>query len=83
MATYVIMPKNGIQMEEGTITTWFKKVGDEVVEGEPLFEMETDKVCITVESKVSGTLLKILCEEGETAAVAENIAIIGEKGEVV
>ena len=49
MATIVIMPKQGLMMEEGTITSWLKKEGEAVTAGEPLFEMETDKLTITKE----------------------------------
>lgn len=83
MATYIKMPKQGIQMEEGTITSWLKKVGEHVTAGEPLFEMETDKVSITIDANISGILLKIICGEDETVAITENIAVIGEKGEVL
>lgn len=76
----VIMPKQGLQMTEGIITTWYAKEGDTVRQGQPLFDMETDKLAITIDSNVSGTLLKILCPEGETAEVATPIAVIGEPG---
>jgi pyruvate dehydrogenase E2 component (dihydrolipoamide acetyltransferase) len=78
---YVIMPKQGLQMTEGTIIKWIKQPGDAVTAGEPLFEMETDKLTITIDAMVSGTLLSILRGEGETVPITENIAIIGEKGE--
>mgnify|MGYP000046630836 CR=1 FL=1 len=50
MATKVIMPKQGLQMTEGTITQWLVQEGGKCVEGEPLFEMETDKLTITMDS---------------------------------
>jgi pyruvate dehydrogenase E2 component (dihydrolipoamide acetyltransferase) len=78
---YVIMPKQGLQMTEGTIIKWLKQPGDTVTAGEPLFEMETDKLTITIDATVSGTLLSILRGEGETVPITENIAVIGEKGE--
>ena len=81
MAEIIIMPKQGLQMTEGLITTWLVQEGQEVKAGEPLFEMETDKLAITIDSTVSGTLLKILCEEGESAEVASPIAVIGAPGE--
>lgn len=74
--TYVIMPKQGLQMEEGIITNWLVKEGENVTVGQPLFEMDTDKVTLTVESKVSGKLVKILQKEGDTVPVGENVAII-------
>ena len=81
MGELIIMPKQGLQMTEGMITAWLVSEGQEVKAGEPLFEMETDKLAITIDSTVSGTLLKILCEEGETAEVAAPIAVIGNPGE--
>jgi pyruvate dehydrogenase E2 component (dihydrolipoamide acetyltransferase) len=81
MANKVIMPKQGLQMTEGLITKWLVKEGSAVKEGEPLFEMETDKLSITMDAAFSGTLLKIVRGEGETVPITETIAIIGEKGE--
>lgn len=81
MAQRIIMPKQGLQMTEGVITEWLKREGDVVQEGEPLFEMETDKLSITIDASASGTLLKILFEEGEIIPVAETIAVVGEPGE--
>lgn len=74
------MPKQGLQMTEGTIIKWLKKEGEEVKEGEPLFEMETDKLTITMDATASGTLLKIVRGEGEVVPITETIAIIGEPG---
>ena len=81
MASIVIMPKQGLQMTEGTINHWFKKEGDAVTEGEPLFEMETDKLSIEIDANVSGTLLKIIHPEGSTVEITRPIAIIGNPGE--
>lgn len=81
MAERIIMPKQGLQMTVGVITEWLKHEGDAVKQGEPLFEMETDKLAITIDASCSGTLLKILCEEGEVVPVAETVAIVGEPGE--
>jgi pyruvate dehydrogenase E2 component (dihydrolipoamide acetyltransferase) len=79
----VIMPKLGLTMETGRIEKWHKKEGDRVEKGEVLFEVMTDKVTIEVESYDSGTLLKILHEEGEDIPVTEVVAYIGEQGEKV
>ena len=76
MTVNVILPKQGLQMEEGTIVKWWKKEGDSVSEGETLFEMETDKVTMEVPSPASGKVLKILKAEGETVPVAEVVATI-------
>ena len=83
MAQEVQMPKLGQTMEEGTIERWLKKEGDTVTKGEPLFEVTTDKATLEVEAFVSGTLLKVLVNEGETVPVNEVIAFVGEKGEAV
>ena len=83
MATRVFMPKAGMAMEEGTILQWFKKEGDKVSAGEPLLEIETDKVNMEVEAPASGVLLKIFRPEGETVPVTETIGWIGEPGEKV
>lgn len=81
MATKVTMPKQGLLMTEGYITKWLISEGDLVTQDEPLFEMETDKLTITIDSPATGILLKIIRGEGETVPVTENIAIIGESGE--
>ena len=81
MANIVIMPKQGLQMTEGYITKWLKAEGESVNEGEPLFEMETDKLTITIDSSFSGTLIKIIHPEGSTVPITEAIAVIGEAGE--
>lgn len=77
------MPKQGLMMEEGTITSWLKKEGEAVTAGEPLFEMETDKLTITMDAEASGTLLKILHPEGDVVPITQPIAVLGEPGEDV
>ncbi|MBR5471096.1 MAG: lipoyl domain-containing protein, partial [Oscillibacter sp.] len=77
MASIVIMPKQGLMMTEGTIINWLKKEGEEVAAGTPLFEMETDKLTITMDAEVSGTLLKIIQPEGSVVPITEPIAIVG------
>ena len=81
MASIVIMPKQGLMMTEGTITTWLKKEGEEVTAGTPLFEMETDKLTITMDAEVSGTLLKIIHPAGDVVPITQPIAIVGTPGE--
>lgn len=81
MANVVIMPKQGLQMTEGTIISWKHKEGEEVKANSPLFEMETDKLTITIDSDFDGTLLKIIRQEGEVVPITEPIAIIGTPGE--
>ncbi len=83
MAYKVIMPKSGMAMETGKIVKWLKAEGDSVETGEPLLEIETDKVNMEVEAMNSGVLLKILAHEGETIPVIQTIGYIGEEGETV
>jgi pyruvate dehydrogenase E2 component (dihydrolipoamide acetyltransferase) len=75
------MPKAGMAMEEGQIIRWLKKEGDTVETGEPILEIETDKVAMEVEAERSGVLLKITRGDGETVPVTETIGYIGEEGE--
>ncbi len=81
MAELVKMPKMGATMKEGKLTKWLVKEGDEVEEGDGLFEVETDKLSNEVESYEDGVVLKIMVQEGETVACQSPLAIIGEKGE--
>ena len=78
--TVVTMPRLSDTMEEGTVATWLKKVGDEVSEGDILAEIETDKATMEFESFQSGNLLYIGLQEGESAKVDSLLAIIGPKG---
>ena len=81
MAEKVIMPKQGLQMTEGTITNWIVQEGGACTEGEPLFEMETDKLTITMDSPATGTLLKIVHGDGDVVPITNIIGVIGEPGE--
>ena len=80
MATEIKLPRLGQGMESGTIVKWLKSEGDAVQKGEPLYELDTDKVTQEVESDASGVLLKIAVQEGEVD-VGRTIAVIGEQGE--
>ncbi len=82
MATEIKLPRLGQGMESGTIVKWLKSEGDEVEKGEPLYELDTDKVTQEVEADAAGVLLKIRIREGEVA-VGKTIAVIGEAGEEV
>src|SRR5258708_36808114 len=77
----VEMPKMGDTMEEGKILQWIKREGDEVKKGEPIAEIETDKVNIEIEAFVAGILRKILVPEGESAPIGATIAYIGTADE--
>ncbi len=81
MAEVISMPRLSDTMEEGTVATWLKEVGDVTKEGDILAEIETDKATMEFESFYEGTLLHIGVQEGETATVDALLAIIGEKGE--
>jgi pyruvate dehydrogenase E2 component (dihydrolipoyllysine-residue acetyltransferase) len=82
MAEEVKLPRLGQGMEAGTVNRWLKSEGDTVAKGEPLFEVDTDKVTQEVESDFAGVLLKIVLPSGE-APVGQTIAYIGEAGEEV
>jgi 2-oxoglutarate dehydrogenase E2 component (dihydrolipoamide succinyltransferase) len=76
----ITLPQLGETVTEGTITRWFKKVGDTVSADEPLFEVSTDKVDTEVPSPISGTLTEIRVAEGETVPVGTVIAVVGVAG---
>lgn len=81
MAEIITMPRLSDTMEEGTVASWLKKVGDKIEEGDILAEIETDKATMEFESFHEGTLLHIGVQEGETTKVDALLAIIGEEGE--
>src|SRR3989304_3528087 len=76
----VIMPKMGDAMTEGKVLIWRKKVGDAVAQGEPIAEIETDKVNVDIEAEEAGTLVEIVVGEGQSAPVGAKIAAIGAPG---
>ena len=82
MASEVKLPRLGQGMEAGTIVKWLKAEGDSVQKGEPLYELDTDKVTQEVEAEASGVLLKIAVASGEVP-VGQTVAVIGEAGEQV
>ena len=77
----VVMPRLSDSMEEGTILSWMKAVGDEVAVGDELVEIETDKANMVYEADESGTLTEIVAEEGATLPIGEVIGRIGEAGD--
>lgn len=81
MATKVLVPRLGEGVEEVTVTKWLKQVGDPVKELEPLLEINTDKVDTEIPAPVSGTVLKIVAEEGVPAKVGAVLAFIGAADE--
>ena len=83
MSSQVTLPRLGQGMESGTIVRWLKSEGDRVEKGEPLYELDTEKVTQEVEADASGVLLRILAKEGEEIDVGKAVAVIGEEGEEV
>ncbi len=83
MATKVLVPRLGEGVDEVTVTKWLKQEGDSIKELEPLLEVNTDKVDTEIPAPASGTVLKIVAQEGQPAKVGELLAIIGKPGESV
>src|SRR3990170_4009070 len=83
MVRPVVMPKLGQSEEEGTLVRWLKKEGDAVAKGDVLFEIETDKALLEVESFFQGTLLKIVVPEGQTVPVQSTVGFVGEPDEPI
>ncbi|KIX11126.1 dihydrolipoamide acetyltransferase family protein [Dethiosulfatarculus sandiegensis] len=81
MSVEVTMPKWGLTMEEGIVSKWFKQPGDAVEKGEPLFEVETEKITNQVESPASGILHQIVVAEGSKVPVGTVLAVLAEPGE--
>jgi len=81
MVVNVIMPKLGWVMERGRITSWLKREGEQVSKGEPLFEVETEKVTVEVEAPASGILRKILARAGSVVEVFRVVGVIGSPDE--
>ena len=76
MKKEIKMPKLRPEMKEGVLCAWLKEEGDRVSVGEPVFEIETDKVVNQVESTENGVIKKLLFEDGDTVAVDTAVAII-------
>jgi pyruvate dehydrogenase E2 component (dihydrolipoamide acetyltransferase) len=83
MVRPITMPKLGQSEEVGTLVRWRKKVGDAVVKGDILFEIETDKAVLEVESFFEGTLLKIVVQEGTTVPINTTVGFVGDPGEAI
>ncbi len=76
----IIVPELAESITEGTISTWFKQVGDSVEKGENVLELETDKVNVEIVSEEAGVISELKAEEGDTVEVGQVIAVIGEGG---
>ena len=81
MASEILMPKLGLTMKTGTLVKWLKEEGDRVVSGDPLFEVETEKLTNTIEALADGVILKKTAVQGEKYAVGAVLGYIGEPGE--
>ena len=78
MTHEITLPRVGTNMEEATILRWMKGIGERFAQGEPLYEIETDKVTYEVEAPASGQLLEIRVPDGENARVGQVVAVYGE-----
>ncbi len=83
MAKNVIMPALEMAQESGVLVNWLKKEGESVTKGEPLMEIETDKVTVEIEAPASGILRGILAHEGDKVPVGQTIAWILAPGEAL
>ncbi len=83
MATSMVMPQMGYDMKEGKVVRWFKKEGEEVVRGEVIAEIETDKATVEYEAYTGGVMAKIVAQEGVTIPVGGLIAVITSPGEAI
>jgi pyruvate dehydrogenase E2 component (dihydrolipoamide acetyltransferase) len=83
MVRPITMPKLGQSEEVGTLVRWRKKVGDPVAKGDILFEIETDKALLEVESFFEGTLLKTVVQEGTTVPINTTVGFVGDPGEAI
>ena len=81
MAAKVIMPQAGQDLETGVVRHWLKAEGDSVAKGEPIVQIETEKVTLDVEAPAAGVLLRILVPDDTETAIFSTIAIIGQPGE--
>ncbi len=81
MATNVLLPQWGMNMEDGTLTKWLVSEGDEIAEGQPLVEVETAKINSELESPATGVVAHIMAAEGALVKVGEIVAVIGALGE--
>ncbi|MGB9183264.1 MAG: biotin/lipoyl-containing protein, partial [Solirubrobacteraceae bacterium] len=81
MAREIVMPRLSDSMEEGTILKWLVAEGDELREGQPLVEVETDKAVVTHEADAPAIVLALLVGEGANVAVGAPILVVGQAGE--
>ena len=83
MATSIVMPKMSYDMQQGTVVRWLKDEGDQIVSGEVIAEIETDKATVEMPAYVNGVMGRIVVETGRSVPVGELIAIITQQGETL
>ena len=83
MASEIVLPQWGMEMQDGTIVRWLKQEGDTVEEGEALVEVETAKLQTELESTASGVLSRIVAQEGEIVPIRGVLCVIAEPGEEI
>lgn len=76
MRVEVTMPNLGYDMDEGKLVSWLKNIGDTVTRGEAIAEIETDKTTVEMEALANGSLVEIVCGEGESAKIGAVIAYL-------
>lgn len=81
MAVKVIMPQAGQDLETGVVKHWYKAEGDTVAKGEPIVQIETEKVNLDVEAPATGVLLRVLVPDETETAIFSTLAVIGQPGE--
>ncbi|MGO8951701.1 MAG: biotin/lipoyl-containing protein [Ktedonobacterales bacterium] len=80
MSSEILVPELGESIVEATVGSWLKRPGETVTIGDPLVELETEKVNMEIAAAATGVLVSILKEEGETVAIGDVLGIIGEQG---
>ncbi len=83
MASEIVLPQWGMEMQDGTIVRWLKQEGDTVAEGEPIVEVETAKLQTELESTAAGVLTRIVAQEGQIVPIRGVLCVIAEPGEAV
>jgi len=83
MATLFALPKLGMNQEEGEVVNWLVKEGDEVTEGQPIVEVETDKTTVELEAPASGVVGRIVRRAGEIVPINAVLAVILAPGEAL
>ena len=78
MSSAIVMPKVGLTMTEGKIVEWKKGIGERVEKGQTVFVFETEKVSFDVEAALSGYIVSIIVDEGETVPVGTEVAILAD-----